>query len=157
MGNAKSIPYIRTFTIVTLVTTLLCLFYFCSKPALLPEWIIGKWKTELDGTKIIESWQKTGNTLNGQTVWCFPKKKMIEKMKLFSRNGKLVYQVKIENKKVEFVSKKGNTNTEIVFENQKNDSPKRLIYRLISDKRIDAIIEDFPNDPNKTIFIYKRQ
>ncbi len=122
----------------------------CSKQALLSKkftskhWLNGAWKLE-SSKSTVEQWKyynkslmqgKVFSAVQGDTI-------IVEQLKLEKKAGKVYYSVALtEPGKIPFVMKlKSETKDLVVFENQKDEYPQMISYKLTSPTTLTAIVE----------------
>jgi hypothetical protein len=150
MDNPKRI--IKRIITALIVTISL---YSCSKESSLPYWMIGNWQTQSDGFTIIENWKLDNNQLKGATSWIKGTVHFEEKSTISTSKKGLSLKILIRKRTIVFKSEAINSDT-LVFINAKNDFPKRICYTLLSNDKLIAWIENYPNDPKKKVFSHKR-
>jgi hypothetical protein len=157
MGNTKRTAIFRNATLIC-VLSVLVLCSGCIRQHDYPDWFVGSWKSEFDGIGIEETWQKSGGKLVGKTVWHTPwdNNNRTEILTLYYQDDSLIYRLKTEHKKtLEFVCQDPSNDT-LVFVNNKNDFPKRLVYVKPTGTRMSVWIDNEPGDPNQIQFPFKK-
>lgn len=139
--------------IATLIVTIS--LYACSKESPLPLWMIGNWQTQSEGFTIVENWKLDSNQLKGATSWKKGTVHFEEKSTISATEKGLSLKILIGKRTIVFKSEAISSDT-LVFINAKNDFPKRICYTLLSNDKLIAWIENYPNDPNKKVFSHKR-
>lgn len=139
--------------IATLIVTIS--LYACSKESSLPLWMIGNWQTQSEGFTIVENWKLDSNQLKGATSWKKGTVHFEEKSTISATEKGLSLKILIGKRTIVFKSEAISSDT-LVFINAKNDFPKRICYTLLSNDKLIAWIENYPNDPNKKVFSHKR-
>lgn len=139
--------------IATLIVTIS--LYACSKESSLPLWMIGNWQTQSEGFTIVENWKLDSNQLKGATSWKKGTVHFEEKSTISATEKGLSLKILIGKRTIVFKSEAFSSDT-LVFINAKNDFPKRICYTLLSNDKLIAWIENYPNDPNKKVFSHKR-
>lgn len=129
----------------------------CQRTHPLPKWISGKWKSNFDGIDIVETWQEDGEKLIGSTVWSWDNKQRREIITLYYNSKRqLVYRMNTEHKSnLEFICQNPLEDT-LVFINNKNDFPKRLVYVKPKSKKMDVWIDNEQDDPNRISFSFDK-
>lgn len=150
MDNPKRI--IKRFITALIITSSL---FSCSKESPLPLWMIGNWQTQSDGFTIIENWKLDSDQLKGATSWKKGTVHFEEKSTISATEKGLSLKILIGKRTIVFKSEAINSDT-LVFINAKNDFPKRICYTLLSNDKLIAWIENYPNDPKKKVFSHKR-
>ncbi len=105
------------------------------------DWLLGQWGNKSDEGNLIEIWKKTNDSLfTGESYFIKEKDTLhSEKMELKQKGENLLYVSTIKgqnnDKPVTF-----NHNIEIekqlVFENPKNEYPRKIVYKPIAKDRI---------------------
>src|SRR6218665_2432535 len=139
MGNSK---FKTTFAVIATPILILC---SCTKNQYLPSWFIGKWKAEFNGISVIETWENHDGYYSGTTVWDDHGLQSKERIKLYFEEGKLVYQLKIDKTNTKFICDNVDNDT-LIFINNKNDYPKRIVYTRPINKEMKVWIDNFQND-----------
>ena len=134
---------------------LLVLLPGCTSNRPFPSWVLGSWKTEFNGFKITESWSKKDNCYIATTIWDDHGLKNAEAVKLFYKGKQLIYQVSINDKRTDFVCDKYNDDT-LIFLNNANDYPKRIVYTRPTGKMMKVWVDNFPKDPNTSYFNFEK-
>lgn len=117
--------------------------------------MIGKWHTSYDGFEIEESWYPSKNGLIGKTIWKDGEDIQQENLQIYIKKNQLVYHIKMDNKELKFVCSSIKRDT-LVFINNANDFPKRIVYVKPDKESMSVWIENFPNDPNQMNFPFKK-
>ncbi|MCC6701443.1 MAG: hypothetical protein IT221_07960 [Fluviicola sp.] len=121
----------------------------------MPHWLLGKWKTNYDGFLITEYWYKNKTGFTAVTVWHDKKSKDYEHINLLLNKDQLTYRIKTKTKNMDFVCDDIHNDT-LIFVNNDNDFPKRIIYVEPTGDEMEVWIENFPNDPNEMRFPFKK-
>jgi Domain of unknown function (DUF6265) len=150
MGNTKRYTK-RLISIVILLFTVSA----CQQEKKHPLWLLGKWKTSYDGFLITEDWYQNKNGLSAVTVWHDKKSKDYEHINLFLDQKHLIYRIKTKTKKMDFVCSDIYNDT-LIFINNDNEFPKRIIYVEPNGDEMEVWIENYPNDPNEMRFPFKK-
>ncbi|HAT77111.1 MAG TPA: hypothetical protein DCS19_09780 [Flavobacterium sp.] len=116
------------------------------------DWLLGKWENKSDEGNLLEIWKKANDSLFiGESYFIKEKDTLhFEKIELQQRGENLVYVSTIKgqnnDKPVDF---KHNIEIakELVFENPKNEYPRKIVYKSIAKDRI--IIEVSGIEQNK--------
>lgn len=150
MANAK---LKTTFYSLLLVNSIvLC---GCTKKNYLPSWMVGKWKTELNGISVVENWEQKNDHLSGLTIWDDHGLQSKEYLKLYFQESELVYEVIINKVKRKFVCNRMDNDT-LIFVNNQNDFPRRIIYTKPIHKRMKVWIDNFQNDSHTLTFYFEK-
>lgn len=101
------------------------------------DWLLGKWESKSEDGNLSETWTKVNDSLFEGEAYFIKEKDTLhsEKMQLKQKGENLLYISTIKgqnnNEPITFVR-----NLEIekllVFENPKNDYPKKIVYKTIS-------------------------
>lgn len=135
---------------------IVCAFSACSSENKLPAWILGPWHAKYEGIDINETWYSKNDRLVGKTVWTLDHHKRYEKLTLFQNNArKLVYRVEMEGKAIDFICKDPGKDS-LIFINEENDFPKRLVYVKPVSNCMKVYIDNSPTDPNRMSFDFHR-
>lgn len=121
----------------------------------LPEWIIGNWQANVNGIRVNENWELNENTLSAQTTTYYDKNPQIERVRLTLTNDTLYYAVSIDNHNVCFTCGKPYNDT-LIFVNNTNEFPKRIIYTKPENDEMKVWIENFEGDPNRIDYPFKK-
>jgi hypothetical protein len=128
----------------------------CAKEQELPVWMTGVWKSSFDGIDVRETWVLKGKKMIGSTVWSWDGKQRTEKLRLYYENDSLTYDQKLEDGRyLKFVCRDAANDT-LVFVNNKNHFPKRLIYVKPKSKYMTVWIDNEEKDPNRISFPFKK-
>ena len=120
------------------------------------DWLLGKWENKSDEGNLMEIWKKTNDSLFiGESYFIKGKDTLhFEKIQMKQKGENLLYisTIKGENndKPVTF-----NHNVEIekqlVFENPKNDYPRKIVYKPIAKDRIFIEVSGIQQDKPSSI------
>lgn len=105
------------------------------------DWLLGKWENKSEDGDLLEIWSKVNDSLFIGESYFIKENDTLhsEKIELLQRGENLVYVSTIKgqnnNKPVDF---KHNIEIEkqLVFENPKNDYPRKIVYKPIAKDRI---------------------
>jgi len=105
------------------------------------DWLLGKWENNSDTGNLTETWDKLNDSIfNGAAYFIKGKDTLhFEKMQLLQKGEELVYISSIRGQNNDkAISLLHNIEIEnpLVFENPKNDYPKKISYSLISNDSI---------------------
>lgn len=150
MENSKH----STYRIIS-IFILLISFSSCKQDHRFPNWLLGKWKTNYDGFLITEYWYKNKTGMTAVIVWHDKQTKDYEHINLVLNDTKLTYRIKTQTKNMDFICDDIHNDT-LVFVNNDNDFPKRIIYVEPKGSEMEVWIENFPNDPNEMRFAFKK-
>jgi hypothetical protein len=117
--------------------------------------MIGNWQTQVGDYQVTENWQLTNGKLVGNTIWKNKQTQFEEKSTISVVDNELKLRIVLGKRVVVFRGNSSDSDT-LVFKNNSNDFPKRICYTLISKNKLNAWIENKPNDPNKITFSHKR-
>jgi hypothetical protein len=105
------------------------------------DWLLGKWENKSDKGNLLETWKKVNDSLFiGESYFIYEKDTLhSEKIQLKKKGENLLYVSTIKgqnnNKPITFVHKT-EIEKELVFENPKNDYPKKIAYKRIAKDRL---------------------
>lgn len=92
----------------------------------------------------------------GSTVWSWDGKQRTEILQLFYRGDSLMYRVQMEGNKVLHFACLDPESDTLVFVNNKNDFPKRLVYVRPTGKNMSVWIDNEEKDPNRISFPFEK-
>lgn len=101
------------------------------------DWLLGKWENKSDEGNLSETWTKLNDSIfEGETYFIKEKDTLhSEKIQLQQKGENLLYISTIKgqnnNEQVTFL-RNPEVEKVLVFENPKNDYPKKIVYKLIS-------------------------
>jgi hypothetical protein len=116
----------------------------------------GAWKSSFNDIEVCETWEVKKGCMIGSTVWSWDGKRRREGLKLFYRGDTLIYKIVLEDKKTLFFVCEDCENDTLVFVNNKNDFPKRLVYVKPSGKKMSVWIDNEEKDPNRISFPFEK-
>ncbi len=151
MGTSK----LQTSLIASVALASTLLVSSCVQQRRYPSWLLGEWKTRYNNFAIKETWKESGDGYVATTIWNDDGKKMLEKVVLFYKDKSLVYRVETKRKTVEFTCDKPHDDT-LVFINQQNDYPKRIVYVKPKGDNMTVWIDKYENDPEAEYFPFVR-
>ncbi len=122
----------------------------------MPSWFIGKWKAEFNGISVVETWENHESYYSGITIWDDHGLQSKEKIKLYYEEDKLIYQVTIEESDTKFICENLDNDT-LIFINNKNDYPKRIIYTKPVKNEMKVWIDNFQNDSHTSTFYFEKK
>ena len=128
----------------------------CGKNQYLPKWMLGKWETNFNGIHIVEDWQEKDDTFSGRTIWDDGGLNSIEKHDIYIKDGQLNYHVKINDTETSFVCDDFNNDT-LIFVNNKNDYPKRIVYTKPVKNIMKVWVDNFQNDSRTSVFYFEKK
>lgn len=101
------------------------------------KWLIGKWENKSDGGHLLETWNKTNDSIfNGESYFIKGNDTLhSEKIELKQKGDKLLYISSIKgqnNDKPITFSHKIEFHKQLVFENPNSDYPRKIIYQRFS-------------------------
>lgn len=133
------------------------LLFGCEKKQELPLWMTGVWKSSFDGIDVRETWELKGKRMIGTTVWSWDGKQRTEKLRLYYENDSLTYDQKLEDGRyLKFICQDAANDT-LVFVNNHNPFPKRLIYvKPKKGTKMSVWIDNEEKDPNRISFPFKK-
>lgn len=120
------------------------------------DWLLGKWENKSDDGNLLEIWKKANDSLFIGESYFIKEKDTLhsEKIELQQRGENLVYVSTIKgqnnDKPVDF---KHNIEIEkqLVFENPKNDYPRKIVYKPIAKDRIFIEVSGMQQDKPSSI------
>jgi len=116
----------------------------------------GKWESTFNNINICETWQLKGEKMVGTTVWSFEGKKRVDSVSLSFNKDTLEYFTAFENEKPICFKCVHPENDTLVFINNENNFPKRIIYVRPIGKNMRVWIDNEENDPNRIYFPFKK-
>lgn len=136
---------------------IVCAFFSaCSSESALPNWLLGPWQARYEGIDIKETWYSKNDRLVGKTIWTLDHHQRFEKLTIFqNKDKKLVYRVEMEGKSLDFICKESGKDS-LIFVNETNDFPKRLVYVKPVSNSMKVYIDNSPTDPNRMSFHFRR-
>lgn len=105
------------------------------------DWLLGKWENKSDEGNLLETWTKVNDSLFIGESYFIKEKDTLhsEKIQLKQKGENLLYVSTIKgqnnDKPITFVHKP-EIEKQLVFENPKNDYPKKIIYKRIAADRL---------------------
>jgi len=144
-------PKLQTSLLASVALASLFFVFSCETNQRYPSWLLGEWKTHYNNFAIKETWKKSADGYEATTVWNDNGKQMLERVQLFYNNKSLVYRVETKRKTVEFTCIKPHGDT-LVFVNQQNDYPKRIVYVKPKGDNMVVWIDKYENDPEAEYF-----
>jgi hypothetical protein len=146
----------RTIARLGLPSFLLLLFSCSPQPRKLPVWMSGVWESTFNDIDVRETWKCKNGFMSGSTEWSWDGKHRKETLRLAYIGDSLIYQVRLEDGKIlKFVCTDAENDT-LVFVNNKNDFPKRLVYVRPSGKKMSVWIDNEEKDPNRISFPFEK-
>jgi hypothetical protein len=147
---------IKTITRLSCASLLFFVISCSQQPHKLPTWMSGVWKSSFNDVDVRETWECGNGFMTGSTVWSWDGKQRKEKLRLAYVDDSLVYYIRLEdNKLLKFVCTDAENDT-LVFVNNKNDFPKRLVYVRPSGKKMSVWIDNEEKDPNRISFPFEK-
>ena len=126
------------------------------------DWLLGKWENKSDDGNLLEIWKKANDSLFiGESYFIKGKDTLhSEKIELQQRGESLLYVSTIKgqnndqpitfNHNIEIAK-------ELVFENPKNDYPRKIVYKPIAKDRIFIEVSGIDqNKPSSTRYSMKK-
>jgi len=101
------------------------------------DWLLGKWENKSDEGNLSETWMKVNDSVFQGEAYFIKEKDTLhsEKMQLKQEGENLLYISTIKGQNndepITFV-KNPEIEKQLVFENPKNNYPKKIVYKLIS-------------------------
>lgn len=105
------------------------------------DWLLGKWENKSEEGNLLETWKKVNDSVFvGESYFIKGKDTLhSEKIQLKKKEENLLYVSTIKgqnnNKPITFVHKT-EIEKQLVFENPKNDYPKKIAYKRIAKDRL---------------------
>jgi len=105
------------------------------------DWLLGKWENKSDDGNLLETWTKVNDSLFIGESYFIKEKDTLhsEKIQLKQKGENLLYVSTIKgqnnDKPITFVHKP-EIEKQLVFENPKNDYPKKIAYKRITKDRL---------------------
>jgi hypothetical protein len=135
---------------VSLILLLLLTILSCKKGEktnLLNEidWLIGTWENNSDKGNLLEIWKKENDSVySGQSFYIIAKDTLhFESIQLKQISDSLLYSSSVKGQDNDLAldfKLTSKTQNQFVFENPKNDYPKKIVYKLITKDSLVAII-----------------
>ena len=135
---------------VSLILLLLLTILSCKKGEktnLLNEidWLIGTWENNSDKGNLLEIWKKENDSVySGQSFYIKAKDTLhFETIQLKQISDSLLYSSSVKGQDNDLAldfKLTSKTQNQFVFENPKNDYPKKIVYKLITKDSLVAII-----------------
>ena len=135
---------------VSLILLLLLTILSCKKGKktnLLNEidWLIGTWENNSDKGNLLEIWKKENDSVySGQSFYIKAKDTLhFESIQLKQISDSLLYSSSVKGQDNDLAldfKLTSKTQNQFVFENPKNDYPKKIVYKLITKDSLVAII-----------------
>ena len=147
MGTSK----LQTSLLASVAFASLLLVSACEQQKRYPSWLLGEWKTRYNNFAIRETWKESKDGYEATTVWNDNGKRMREHVALFYNKKSLIYRVETKRRTVDFVCDKPHDDT-LVFVNQQNDYPKRIVYVKPKGENMTVWIDKYENDPEAEYF-----
>jgi hypothetical protein len=119
-------------------------------------WMTGVWKSTFNGVDVCETWELKKDRMVGSTVWSWGGKQRTEQLSIFYRGDSLIYKIILEDKKPLYFTCEDCENDTLVFINNRNDFPKRLVYVKPSGKKMNVWIDNEEKDPNRITFPFEK-
>ena len=109
------------------------------------DWLIGKWEQKNDQGIVSETWEKVNDsTYKGQSFFIKSKDTLhFETMQLNQKGGSIFYTstVKGQNNDTSVTFNLSSvTKNQLVFDNPKNEYPRKIVYKQITNDTIIATI-----------------
>lgn len=114
------------------------------------DWLLGSWGSTTDEGTLTETWSKINDSVfAGQAYFIAGKDTVFsESIQLQERDKKLYYVPTVSNqnegKPVSFALTSA-TITELVFENPPHDFPQKIVYNLIGNDSLVAVVSGLKN------------
>lgn len=109
------------------------------------DWLIGTWENNSDKGNLLEIWKKENDSVySGQSFYIKAKDTLhFESIQLKQISDSLVYSSSVKGQDNDLALDfrlTSKTQNQFVFENPKNDYPKKIVYKLITKDSLVAII-----------------
>lgn len=112
------------------------------------DWLIGTWENNSDKGNLLEIWKKENDSVySGQSFYIKAKDTLhFESIQLKQISDSLLYSSSVKGQDNDLAldfKLTSKTQNQFVFENPKNDYPKKIVYKLITKDSLVAIISGF--------------
>ncbi|MFC6875879.1 DUF6265 family protein [Flavobacterium myungsuense] len=109
------------------------------------DWLIGTWENNSDKGNLLEIWKKENDSVySGQSFYIKAKDTLhFETIQLKQISDSLLYSSSVKGQDNDLALDfrlTSKTQNQFVFENPKNDYPKKIVYKLITKDSLVAII-----------------
>jgi hypothetical protein len=109
------------------------------------DWLIGTWENNSDKGNLLEIWKKENDSVySGQSFYIIAKDTLhFETIQLKQISDSLLYRSSVKGQDNDLAldfKLTSKTQNHFVFENPKNDYPKKIVYKLITKDSLVAII-----------------
>ena len=109
------------------------------------DWLIGTWENNSDKGNLLEIWKKENDSVySGQSFYIKAKDTLhFESIQLKQISDSLLYSSSVKGQDNDLALDfrlTSKTQNQFVFENPKNDYPKKIVYKLITRDSLVAII-----------------
>ena len=109
------------------------------------DWLIGTWENNSDKGNLLEIWKKENDSVySGQSFYIIAKDTLhFETIQLKQISDSLLYRSSVKGQDNDLAldfKLTSKTQNQFVFENPKNDYPKKIVYKLITRDSLVAII-----------------
>ena len=109
------------------------------------DWLIGTWENNSDKGNLLEIWKKENDSVySGQSFYIKAKDTLhFESIQLKQISDSLLYSSSVKGQDNDLALDfrlTSKTQNQFVFENPKNDFPKKIVYKLITKDSLVAII-----------------
>lgn len=109
------------------------------------DWLIGTWENNSDKGNLLEIWKKENDSVySGQSFYIKAKDTLhFETIQLKQISDSLLYRSSVKGQDNDLALDfrlTSKTQNQFVFENPKNDYPKKIVYKLITRDSLVAII-----------------
>ena len=120
------------------------------------DWLLGKWENKSDEGNLLETWTKVNDSLFIGKSYFIKEKDTLhyEKIELKQKGENLLYISTIKgqnNDKAITFNHNIEIEKQLVFENLKNDYPRKIIYKPISKDRIFIEVSGIEQDKPSSI------
>lgn len=121
----------------------------------LPNWLLGKWEANVNGIRVVETWNLKNNHFNAETRTFYEQNPQLEKVLLELNDDSLYYNISINNRKTCFVCGTPLNDT-LIFVNNLNEFPKRIVYTKPENDKMKVWIDNFQGDPNRIDYWFQK-
>lgn len=120
------------------------------------DWLLGKWENKSDDGNLLEIWKKANDSLFIGESYFIKEKDTLhsEKIELQQRGENLVYVSTIKgqnNDKPVTFNRNIEIEKQLVFENPKNEYPRKIVYKPIAKDRIFIEVSGIQQDKPSSI------
>ena len=152
---------------ISLILLLILTFTACKKSnktakMIGTDWLIGKWEQKSDQGIVTETWEKVNDsTYKGQSYFIKIKDTLhFETMQLNQKGENIFYTsiVKGQNNDTPLTFNLSNiTKKQLVFDNPKNEYPRKIVYKQITNDSIIATISGIQQGKSSSESYYMKK